>query len=262
MKRSSRIFRPSRNSFAKQAFTLIELLVVIAIIAILAAMLLPALAKAKDHAKTIQCVNNSRQLGLAAMLYANDNQDYLPPLNGLVYAQVFTPAGKSNWWFVLIQGYLSPTTVTNSSTVWRCSMVMESDIDQATTSLDGVAQQGYAPCQGNLFGYPGSTPPVNGRGCPKLSQVNRSTDLWLYGDVGVPKVKPWPDTQPTCGYWTTASFGDSETGWAGFSTQRQPAVRHDSNKRAVFVACDGHVEKWIWQDLRNNKNDFMAIRSN
>lgn len=85
-------------------FSLIELLVVIAIIAILAALLLPALNRAKSAASSAACLNNLRQWGLATQLYANDNDDYLPPEG---FGSPTSPQQLTNGWY-----YHLPRTLT------------------------------------------------------------------------------------------------------------------------------------------------------
>src|SRR5262249_28419440 len=79
----SRRCRPTRDSMRRDGFTLIELLVVIAVIGILAGLLLPALARAKDSAQRVTCINNLRQLALSVSLYRGDHNGCFPARGSL-----------------------------------------------------------------------------------------------------------------------------------------------------------------------------------
>jgi prepilin-type N-terminal cleavage/methylation domain-containing protein/prepilin-type processing-associated H-X9-DG protein len=238
------------------AFTLIELLVVIAIIAILAAILFPVFAQAREKARQTSCLSNGKQIGLATMQYAQDYDETYP---GAITSWSIDNLGWGPWWGA-IQPYVKDPAYSQGGSLWHCA---------SRTRGEGVSYSVNPIVAGRDYTLWGGTRVPQ----KALAQIDRPADViwvgdgnyqddggvptdWMSsGDLGTPS-----DDDPATALWyknnwINVDFTDinattcKKTFQAGDPWTWQckgPSYRHarsgDKKGVANFIFCDGHAK--------------------
>jgi prepilin-type N-terminal cleavage/methylation domain-containing protein/prepilin-type processing-associated H-X9-DG protein len=230
-----------RGAASGGGFTLVEMLVVIAVIAILAAILLPALSQAKDKGKTVACLNNLKQLQLAINMYADEHEDELPP------AEIHPGNGgpfQESWAAVLVHSERLPsprsgyyTELDDRSSVFRCP--------------SGLSQVfSYNPLSRN-----------DPEGCKAFPYVSESTGRKFYingwyglnGELGTSgkypfKRYPLPDgsKKPSRMSATRPNMPSVYDGfWVHNGHDERISARHNRRTRTNLAFFDGSVRTFL-----------------
>ncbi len=234
-----RTYRPRLRgaSAGAAAFTLIELLVVIAIIAILAALLLPALSKAKEKARTTQCLNNNKQIALATMLYKDDYDDRFP--FGVKITDYTTQLDPTGWVMQLIR-YIGGATnslnilTNNPPKTFVCTA-------DPTPSQGALAFTVHYRANRHIFRDPGFTDPNPLR----AASIHTPSQAMMHAEK---------DSNNANFSENNGFFNGVRTGWNNVPFPRNGMVRHGWGMTAT--AADGHA---VW--LRMPKYNANSVAS-